>query len=227
MFRLERLDPLLDAINILVRFGENGNIECCPSMFSIIVPHHYLELNVAFQMMPQFFNHFFSNNTHSSKILLQPLLITLKRMKQHQITSLSLFVLKLLHRLVLKFSSPRNELPLIRKFGMMCAMKEDMGNIDFGTFVSIDSQRFRRIVTECRDYFVRVTPTHSHVRFSNEIKEFIFCKEGGECIIGGVGKGAVTEFLIPIYPTHIFYNISFQAERVWLFKSSDNRGWTM
>ncbi|XP_038906674.1 uncharacterized protein LOC120092605 [Benincasa hispida] len=145
-------------------------------------------------------------------------------MHESQITSLTLFVLKLVDRLLLKFSSPWNEIPLIRKFGMMCAVKEDMGNIDLRTFVSIDSKQFRHVITECRDYFVRVTPTRSHVRFSNEIKEFIFSKEGGECIIEGVGKGAVTEFLIPVYPMNVFYNITFQAERIWLFKSSDNRG---
>ncbi|KGN45635.1 hypothetical protein Csa_005498 [Cucumis sativus] len=224
MFSLENLDPFLDAIYILSRFGENANIECSPSMFSLIVPHHNLELNVAFQMMPQFFNYFFSNRTHSSKIPIQPLFNTIKRMKEYQITSLSFFVLKLLDRLVLKFSSPRNELPLIRKFRMRCAVKEDMGNIDLETFVSIDSQQFRRVVTGCRDYFVRVTTTHSHVRFSNEIKEFIFAREGGECIMEGVGKGKGTEFLIPIYPTHVFYNITFRAKRVWLFKSIDKLG---
>ncbi|KAL0551322.1 hypothetical protein IC582_010408 [Cucumis melo] len=224
VFSLENSDTFLDALYLLSRFRENANIEWSPSMFSLTVPHHYIELNVAFQMMPQFFNHFFSNNTHISKIHLQPLFYTIKSMKEYQYSSMSVFVFKNLERLLIKFYSPRDELPLIRKFEVRYAVYEDFGNVDFEIFVSIDSLQFRHIIQECRDYMVRVTPTHSHVRFCNEVKEFIFAKEAGECIIEGVGKGPAVEFLIPVYPTHVYYNITFQAQRVWLFKSVDKCG---
>ncbi|CAK9328869.1 unnamed protein product [Citrullus colocynthis] len=224
MFRVERWDPLLDAIFLLHRFGKNGNIECSPSMLSIIVPHHYLELTVAFQMMPQFFNHFFSKNTHCSKIFLQPLYSTLKRMHESQFSTISLFLLKRLDRLLIQFSSPRNKLTLIRKFGIMRTVNVEFGNIDFGTFVSIDAQQFRHVVTEFHDYFVSIIPTTSHVLFSIEVKEIVFEREQGECIIGGIRQGVNTEFHFPIYPSHIFYNITFQSERVWFFKTTDGRG---
>ncbi|KAL0538095.1 hypothetical protein IC582_027091 [Cucumis melo] len=220
MFSLENVDPLLDALYILSRCAENTIIQCSPSMVSIIVLHHELDLNVSFQMMPQFFSHFASNKTHSSKTLIQPLYNTLKRMKESQITSFSFFLLPPLDHLVLKFYSPRDESPLIRKFGKVNAAKENLRNIDFETFVSIDSLQFRRIIKKCRDYFVSVTPRHSDVKFSNEVRDFIFPKEGaGECIAEGK-----TEFLIPTYPFHVFNNIGFQSKRVWLFKSVDKLG---
>uniref|UniRef100_A0A9I9EL33 Uncharacterized protein n=1 Tax=Cucumis melo TaxID=3656 RepID=A0A9I9EL33_CUCME len=240
MFSLENVDPLLDALYILSRCAENTIIQCSPSMVSIIVLHHELDLNVSFQMMPQFFSHFASNKTHSSKTLIQPLYNTLKRMKESQITSFSFFLLPPLDHLVLKFYSPRNESPLIRKFGKVNAAKENLRNIDFETFVSIDSLQFRRIIKKCRDYFVSVTPRHSDVKFSNEVRDFIFPKEkdekwvliklvwladvmmlqgAGECIAEGK-----TEFLIPTYPFHVFNNIGFQSKRVWLFKSVDKLG---
>lgn len=106
MFSLENVDPLLDALYILSRCAENTIIQCSPSMVSIIVLHHELDLNVSFQMMPQFFSHFASNKTHSSKTLIQPLYNTLKRMKESQITSFSFFLLPPLDHLVLKFYSP-------------------------------------------------------------------------------------------------------------------------
>ena len=106
MFRLENLDPLLDAMRILSRCSENTIIQCSPSMLSLIVLHHELDLNVSFQMTPRFFNHFASNKTHSSKTLPQPLFNTLKRMKESKFTSLSFFVLQPLDHLVLKLYPP-------------------------------------------------------------------------------------------------------------------------
>ncbi|XP_031744080.1 uncharacterized protein LOC116404776 [Cucumis sativus] len=208
-------------MRILSRCSENTIIQCSPSMLSLIVLHHELDLNVSFQMTPRFFNHFASNKTHSSKTLTQPLFNTLKRMKESKFTSLSFFVLQPLDHLVLKLYPPRSEPPLIRKFGKVYAVKENLGNVDLETFVSIDSLQFRRIINKCRDYFVSVTPRHSDVKFSNEVREFIFPKEGAgdQCIVEGE-----TEFLIPTYPFHVYNNISFEAKRVWFFKSVDKLG---
>lgn len=42
---------------------------------------------------------------------------------------------------------------------------------------------------------------------------------GDQCIVEGE-----TEFLIPTYPFHVYNNISFEAKRVWFFKSVDKLG---
>ena len=106
LLKIDCADLLLEVIYILNRFAESGNVECSPDLFSIAVTHHSLELNVAFQMMPEFFTLFFSHKSHVSKILLSPLYSTIRRMQHFNIPLAALYVLRHPERLNLKFTPP-------------------------------------------------------------------------------------------------------------------------
>ncbi|XP_023006673.1 uncharacterized protein LOC111499328 [Cucurbita maxima] len=142
-------------------------------------------------------------------------------MQQSNIPLAALFVLRRNDRLVLKFSPPGNDMPLVRTMALNETVKEDVGRINLETFVSIESEVFRHMVAEFRGYIVCVLPTPSSVMFSIEVKELILDKAKGECIIEGVAEEVQTEFLIPLYPWHIFYNMTFHSKRIWLFKTFD------
>ncbi|XP_022958856.1 uncharacterized protein LOC111460010 [Cucurbita moschata] len=220
LLKIDCADFLLEVIYILNRFAESANVECSPDLFSIAVTHHSLELNVAFQMMPEFFTLFYSHKSHVSKILLSPLYYTIRRMQYFNIPLAALYVLRRPERLNLKFTPPGNEMPLLRNMSMTQTMKGHMGQINLETFVSIDSEVFRRMVIEFRGYVVYVHLTSSNVTFSIEIKDIVLEQEEGECIIGGT-EGELTDFLIPLCPWHVFYTITYHSRRVWLFKAID------
>lgn len=68
-------------------------------------------------------------------------------------------------------------MPLLRNMSMTQTMKEHMGQINLETFVSIDSEVFRRMVIEFRGYVVYVHLTSSSVTFSIEIKDIVLEQE--------------------------------------------------
>ncbi|KGN51160.1 hypothetical protein Csa_008095 [Cucumis sativus] len=93
--------------------------------------------------------------------------------------------------------------------------------IDYKAFVSIDSKDFKRVVLEINAHSVFVNLSDSEATFSNDNKKIIFTKEERKCIIGGIKKGKEYEVLITLHPLVFFLDLSYQAQRLWLFIQKD------
>ncbi|XP_023547389.1 uncharacterized protein LOC111806354 [Cucurbita pepo subsp. pepo] len=98
-------------------------------------------------------------------------------------------------------------------------------DIDFTTFVSIDSKEFQRVVEEFRNIItVYVFVTNLQVRFTCSLKEIILSQVEEQCIIGGIEDGQEIQFVITLHPSRFFNELSSQVGRVWLYRTSNARG---
>ncbi|KAL0538101.1 hypothetical protein IC582_027098 [Cucumis melo] len=101
----------------------------------------------------------------------------------------------------------------------------DVGEIDYGWFVSIESHHFLACLTMLgSNGHVRVSMINSQLIFASRTLHLILQPERGDCIIGGVEEAEIICFSISIDPIVPFYSLirSPKAKRVWLFKSNND-----
>ncbi|XP_023548337.1 uncharacterized protein LOC111807005 [Cucurbita pepo subsp. pepo] len=172
------------------------------------------------QILPEFFTYFNSDESHHSTIPLELFYIIMLRMEICGFTSMYFTLFQPLTKVLLTFQRSSHE-PKV----MLCELDslplelEEMEQIDYGTFVSIDSQDFRRIVLELDVHSVHVSLTDSQVKFGASRKEIVLTKEERQCIIGGLAEGEGFEFSITLHPLAFFHELSYKAKRAWLFMS--------
>ncbi|KGN45641.1 hypothetical protein Csa_005727 [Cucumis sativus] len=130
-----------------------------------------------------------------------------------------------LNQIFLQFRNPRvvdDQDVLFHGFPLSPSREEDVGEIDYGIFFSIDSLVLRFIATELDDYDALVTLTNSEVKFSVNDKEISLYKEVDECIIGGVADEEESRFFVYLNPKILFRDLANKSERIWMFKSPNS-----
>ncbi|XP_023548338.1 uncharacterized protein LOC111807006 [Cucurbita pepo subsp. pepo] len=219
-FRLDPFSPLLDAIRILSYVAPKANIKSTTSTLTLSVAPPTRRFIGALQMLPEFFNFFHSDDTHQSRIPLDLLCIIMDRMELRGFSSMYFAIFQSLSNVLLTFQEG-HEPNVMRELDLLPSEVENIEQIDYGTFVSIDSHDFRRVLLELNAYSVHVSVTDSRVKFSTTSEEIVFTKEERRSIIGGLREGEEVKFLITLYPWVFFHDLSYEAKRAWFFMSND------
>ncbi|XP_023000631.1 uncharacterized protein LOC111494875 [Cucurbita maxima] len=144
----------------------------------------------------------------------------MKAMKRILYTSITLSLRNSLNQMLLQFHNSRIGEEQVRQLSLLPSREKDVGEIDYGIFVSIDSEVFERIATDLNDSNALVTLTNSQVKFSVEAKEISLVEERRECMIGGLSRSQEIRFFVSLNPIIFFRDLARRSKRIWLFKSA-------
>ncbi|CAK9328862.1 unnamed protein product [Citrullus colocynthis] len=187
-FKLENMDRFSNAIFPLIRFHDTADLKCSPTMFSLIISRHFPHIITSLQIMPPFFTNFLcQHQIYQCQIPIKLFHRTIITMKHAFYSSMTLSLEQPLNRISLQFHNSRVDQQLFSELPLLPSREEDVGQIDYGIFVSIDSQVFKRIATELDDfnvskilwYFVSalVTLTNSQAKFTVEGRDISLHEE--------------------------------------------------
>ncbi|XP_031744098.1 uncharacterized protein LOC116404778 [Cucumis sativus] len=173
------------------------------------------------QMTHEFFNLYISDRTYQFRFSLRKFYTFMYRMELQGFSSM-LFTVDMKRLLSVYLTFENNNAKRERRRLKLLAYDLDLdGDIEYTTFVSIDSRDFRRIASELNSRSVSVTFTNSRVNFFNKNKEITFSKEENQCVIGGVEEGEEFRFIITVHPLVFFLDLSSQSKRVWFLMQRD------
>ncbi|XP_022156120.1 uncharacterized protein LOC111023103 [Momordica charantia] len=221
IFKLERIDGFVEATAVLAGISTRCHFKLSAAMFSLYVYHHSLRCNIALQIMPPFFTtyNFFDQNPNSS-FYIENFFRALLNFQRSGCSSLSFALDHHLPRVEL-ISEGSCLTQRVIELPLSPAEEKASTEIDYSVFVSIDLQDFKPVATMFdRAPYVRVTLSHSGVRFAYEDEEITLTAQRNECIVGGVGAGDSTQLILTPIPLTSFYNMTGHSKRVWIFKSN-------
>ncbi|KAL0541188.1 hypothetical protein IC582_021227 [Cucumis melo] len=225
MFRLDEFALLLKSTPVLCQVGLTVDIKSTPKTLTLMLTHHSPRFVAALQMSNEFFNLFYCDETLHLRFSLEKFYVLMYQMELQAYSLMHFTLLPELHAVFLTFEDYNSgQKPRIttRQLDMLPYKVDQQLRIDYKAFVSIDSKDFKRVVLEISAHSsVYVILSDSEAKFSNENKEIIFTKEERKCIIGGIKRRKEYEFVITLDPLLFFLDLSYQAQRVWLFMQKD------
>ncbi|XP_023006013.1 uncharacterized protein LOC111498890 [Cucurbita maxima] len=183
--------------------------------------HHF---TAALQILPEYFEYFNSNQTHHSRFSIEKFYITMFHMELRGYSSMLFILIQAINKISLAFENPQSHLEpkvLLRELDASPSEGEQIAQVDYGTFVSIDSQDFKRVVHELNAPSVNVSLTASQIKFMVPRKEIVLTRRERGCITGGIPAGETFRFSITLHPLLFFHDLSHKSKRAWLFMSVD------
>ncbi|XP_023549342.1 uncharacterized protein LOC111807724 [Cucurbita pepo subsp. pepo] len=215
------MQDLVDAASVVASADDMADMKFSREMFAIMADSYpALGGVIALHLWPQFFDEYVCNELLKSWTFVKNLFPLMIDMEESGFNSLT-FTVTYPESAELKFQAP-NGLSNDVEFELIPSLDPlEVGDFDFSSFVSLESEEFVNIVTEYHMFdYVHVIVTSTRVIFSYAIMlETILTQEDGECLIGGITAPNHMEFIINLSPIEAFYSMAHRSKRVWLYKS--------
>ncbi|CAK9315208.1 unnamed protein product [Citrullus colocynthis] len=225
---MEPLEAFSDVVSIMHRLDSLAYFRCNPLMFSILIHQHFPRSIVGLIMLPQFFTSFSCDQIHYVRFSIDQFYANILHHKRNAFHSLTLCLAEFRFHMALEYHSPTYQHPSQQLLPTAQPDRYELaGKIDYGSFISLDLQEFRRLIVilDNTKAYVPFTITNSEFKFFLQDRTIIFTTQMNQCIIGGIKAGEEIEGGISLYPWEFYYN--FTSKRLWLFKSYYPSGITM
>uniref|UniRef100_A0A9I9EKT7 Uncharacterized protein n=1 Tax=Cucumis melo TaxID=3656 RepID=A0A9I9EKT7_CUCME len=177
-FELPQIHDFLKAISVLTEtFDDSFDLKFSPAIFSIMAAASpSSRCVIALQLSPQIFTTYVCPKLYYKFIFFETFCDTMQECERTGFSSLTFSFQEIDHDAKLA-SIPgcdkKVDVPLLPSTEEM-----DVGEFDFGTFVSIESQEFINIIKRLSDFdYVLVTLSISQVKFSYGRKAIILTQE--------------------------------------------------
>ncbi|KAL0556876.1 hypothetical protein IC582_005393 [Cucumis melo] len=225
LVRLKDFDPLFDATSRLAQIAREADIKFTPLFFSIIASNRSPRFVAYLQMTHHCFINYKVDNDHTSRISLESFHDAL--LDGGASPSMTIHLLANIKQLILRFESSSHAPKVHHELSLTPSQEEDLGEVDYAKFFSIDSKDLRRVIRNLPIFHgdsICVTATGSQVKFSIASKEIVLTKENEECMIVGYEGEEETKFRINLNPMLFFLNFTHDALRIWFYKTTTSHG---
>uniref|UniRef100_A0A9I9E8C4 Uncharacterized protein n=1 Tax=Cucumis melo TaxID=3656 RepID=A0A9I9E8C4_CUCME len=179
LVRLKDFDPLFDATSRLAQIAREADIKFTPLFFSIIASNRSPRFVAYLQMTHHCFINYKVDNDHTSRISLESFHDAL--LDGGASPSMTIHLLANIKQLILRFESSSHAPKVHHELSLTPSQEEDLGEVDYAKFFSIDSKDLRRVIRNLPIFHgdsICVTATGSQVKFSIASKEIVLTKEG-------------------------------------------------